>query len=89
MTNTITSSEKSHPTKQISPGGHTWQTLKQLGMSFTTMDNGELAPPFQEKNISKSNKSTTRAELVVNPGLAEITGTNTNAKERAKVPVHG
>ena len=36
MTKTITSSEKSHLTRQISLGEHTWQTQRQLGTSSTT-----------------------------------------------------
>ena len=66
----------------ITWGTHLANTKAAWYEFYNPLDNGELAPPIPGKKRNsqvKSNQQRER-ELVVNPGLVEITGTNTNAE---------
>ena len=66
----------------ITWGTHLANTKAAWYEFYNPLDNRELAPPIPGKKRNskvKSNQQRER-ELVVNPGLVEITGTNTNAE---------
>ena len=66
----------------ITWGTHLANTKAAWYEFFNPLDNGELAPPIAGKKRNRQIKSNQQREneLVVNPGLIEITGTNTKSE---------
>ena len=65
----------------ITWGTHLANTKAAWYEFYNPLDNGELAPPIpgKKRNRQVKSKQQRERELVVNPGLVEITGANTNA----------